>query len=119
MTVALILRFFVHIPSEIRERCCCYVKAYKIQCRGAMNIKGVTREGQVVVETDKFLLRRFACKTIRLRNGKRIEVISNGKIQGSVKVTRRLEPDHFTRDDIHLAKYRIWRIKKIFVFTLY
>lgn len=108
---------FDYPPPEAQETSRCDFRNYQVRCRGVMHIKGLTKDGRIVINTKYFLPWRLIPSRTDMMNGITLYLkTDHNQIKGSVEVVKRYNVANFLNEDIQIDLSR--KNRGIFVFTL-
>lgn len=108
---------FEYPAPEVIETSRCDVRDYQITCRGVCHIKGITKDGSIVIKASYFLPWRLISSRVEIISGTQLQLKTDrNQLKGSVQVVKRQHAENFRNEDIQIDLSG--RGKGIFVFTV-
>ncbi|CAL8072688.1 unnamed protein product [Orchesella dallaii] len=109
---------FEYPPAEEFENSTCEINDYRVRCRGALRLRGITKDGRVVVETKYLMPWRLQPSRTDLLTGVALYVrTSINENKGSVLIDKRHNAENFMTEDIQIDLSR--KNRGMFVFSLF
>lgn len=102
-------------PRETLETSRCDYKDYQFRSRGVLQLRGLTKDGRIVVVAKYLMPWRLITSRSDLINGLHLQVKTDlNQVKGSLEITKRRNIDTFLNEDIQVDFTQ--RRRGIFIF---